>query len=124
MDKPVKNILIEAGVWNIKSSLANFYVFTRVFQKKTLFIFVGIFRENMHTLWRYFQILILHVSQYLFFKFQHKFMEKHSRSWKSSSNICIEFYFSHCTKNESFPLRISSLNATKLVASCEFGHIY
>ena len=76
MDKPIKNILIKAGVWNMRSSLANFYVFTRVFQKKTLFFYVGIFRENMHTLWRYFQILILYVSQYIFCKFQHKFLEK------------------------------------------------
>ena len=30
----------------------------------------------------------------------------------------------HCTKNGSFPLRISSINVTKSAVSCGFGHIY
>ena len=32
--------------------------------------------------------------------------------------------FWHCTKNEVFPLRIPSVNVTKSVVSCGFGHIY
>ena len=29
----------------------------------------------------------------------------------------------HCTKNESFPPRISSVNVPKSTVSCGFGHI-
>ena len=32
--------------------------------------------------------------------------------------------FWHCTKNEVFPLSIPSVNVTKSVVSCRFGHIY
>ena len=33
-------------------------------------------------------------------------------------------YMPHCTKKSSSPLRIFSVNVTKSVGNCGFGHIY
>ena len=49
-----------------------------------------------------------------------------------SCDLCIKFKhwailafpFTHCTKNKSFLLRISSVNVTKSAVFCGFDHIY
>ena len=45
-------------------------------------------------------------------------------SQQSSYHFLTLYHILHYTKQWNFPLRISSLNVTKFVYSCKFGHIY